>query len=59
MGIERGLQEKQKETEKTISIAFQDLSLLMDKDKAMVNLSTLISTKIRVCTFLFSEISTD
>lgn len=47
VGIERGLQEKQKETEKTISIAFQDLSKLMDKAKEMVNLSKVISTKIR------------
>ncbi|CAH1391815.1 unnamed protein product [Nezara viridula] len=47
VGIERGLHEKQKETEKTISIAFQDLSILMDKAKEMVNLSKVISTKIR------------
>lgn len=47
VGIERGLQEKQKQTEQTISVAFQDLSKLMDKAKEMVNLSKVISTKIR------------
>uniref|UniRef100_A0A224XDV5 Vacuolar protein-sorting-associated protein 36 n=1 Tax=Panstrongylus lignarius TaxID=156445 RepID=A0A224XDV5_9HEMI len=47
VGIERGMQEKQKATEENISIAFQDLSKLMDMAKDMVNLSKNISLKIR------------
>lgn len=48
VGIERSLQEKQKATDESISIAFQDLSKLMTMAKDMVNLSRSISTKIRV-----------
>lgn len=48
MGIERGIQEKQKAAEENISVAFQDLSKLMDMAKDMVNLSKNISLKIRV-----------
>ncbi|KAK4887663.1 hypothetical protein RN001_003934 [Aquatica leii] len=46
-GIERGIQEKQKQTDESISLAFQDLSKLMSMAKDMVNLSNMISTKIR------------
>ncbi|KAK9510239.1 hypothetical protein O3M35_005066 [Rhynocoris fuscipes] len=47
VGIERGMQEKQKATEENISVAFQDLSKLMDMAKDMVNISKTISMKIR------------
>jgi ESCRT-II complex subunit VPS36 len=48
VGIERGIQEKQKATDESISRAFQDLSKLMGMAKDMVNLSKNISQKIRV-----------
>jgi len=48
VGIERGIQEKQKATDESISKAFQDLSKLMDMAKDMVSLSKNISQKIRV-----------
>ncbi|GJQ65317.1 putative ubiquitin binding protein [Trypoxylus dichotomus] len=47
VGIERSIQEKQKATDKSISIAFQDLDKLMMMAKDMVRLSNNISTKIR------------
>ncbi|XP_065158250.1 vacuolar protein-sorting-associated protein 36 isoform X1 [Atheta coriaria] len=47
VGIERFLQEKQKATDESISVAFQDLSKLMLMAKDMVRLSQNISTKIR------------
>lgn len=49
IGIERSLQEKQKATDESISIAFQDLNKLMTMAKDMVRLSRTISTKIKVC----------
>lgn len=48
IGIERSLQEKQKETNESISLAFQDLTKLMDMAKDMVAISKTISAKIRV-----------
>lgn len=48
VGIERSLQEKQKATDESISIAFQDLSKLMAMAKDMVRLSGTISNKIKV-----------
>lgn len=47
VGIERSLQEKQKATDESISVAFQDLSKLMTMAKDMVRLSQVISGKIR------------
>lgn len=47
VGIERNLQEKQKQTDDSIQLAFQDLSKLMTMAKDMVGLSKVISTKIR------------
>ncbi|GLH07104.1 Vacuolar protein-sorting-associated protein 36 [Gryllus bimaculatus] len=47
VGIERSIQEKQKATDESISIAFQDLSKLMVMAKDMVSLSKTISQKIR------------
>ncbi|KAJ9590764.1 hypothetical protein L9F63_016280 [Diploptera punctata] len=47
VGIERGIQERQKATDESISKAFQDLSKLMDMAKDMVNISKSISQKIR------------
>ncbi|XP_025830843.1 vacuolar protein-sorting-associated protein 36 [Agrilus planipennis] len=47
VGIERSIQEKQKATKESISVAFQDLSKLMTMAKDMVQLSRLISNKIR------------
>ncbi|GFR68558.1 vacuolar protein-sorting-associated protein 36 [Elysia marginata] len=47
VGIERSIQAKNKETNKNISQAFQDLRNLMEKAKDMVNLSKTIATKIK------------
>ncbi|CAG9767045.1 unnamed protein product [Ceutorhynchus assimilis] len=47
VGIERGLQEKQKATDESLTVAFQDLSKLMSMAKDMVRLSQNISTKIK------------
>lgn len=47
VGIERSLQERQKNTDDTISLAFQDLNKLMVLAKDMVAVSKSISTKIR------------
>lgn len=47
VGIERSLQEKQKATDESINIAFQDLDKLMKMAKDMVRLSRTISTKIK------------
>lgn len=51
VGIERSLQEKQKATDESISIAFQDLDKLMAMAKDMVRLSRTISTKIKVLSY--------
>lgn len=48
VGIERSLQEKQKATDQSINIAFQDLDKLMTMAKDMVRVSRTISTKIKV-----------
>lgn len=48
VGIERSLQEKQKATDESINVAFQDLDKLMTMAKDMVRLSRTISTKIKV-----------
>lgn len=47
VGIERNLQEKQKQTDESISLAFKDLSKLMTMAKDMVSISKVISTRIR------------
>ncbi|XP_063050390.1 vacuolar protein-sorting-associated protein 36 [Engraulis encrasicolus] len=47
VGIERKLEEKRKETDKSISEAFEDLSKLMVKAKEMVELSRSIANKIK------------
>lgn len=47
VGIEKSIQEKQKQTDQNISAAFQDLNKLMGYAKEMVNLSKSISQKIR------------
>lgn len=47
VGIERGLQERQKQTDDNIQLAFQDLSKLMVMAKDMVAVSKVISSKIR------------
>ncbi|XP_017792582.1 PREDICTED: vacuolar protein-sorting-associated protein 36 [Habropoda laboriosa] len=47
IGIERSLQEKQKATDESISMAFQDLKKLMEMAKDMVSISKTISAKIR------------
>lgn len=47
VGIEKSIQEKQKQTDQNISVAFQDLSKLMTMAKEMVNVSKAISQKIR------------
>lgn len=47
IGIERGLIEKQKAENESISIAFQDLNKLMIMAKEMVDLSKNISTKLK------------
>lgn len=48
VGIERSILEKQKATDESITIAFQDLSKLMAMAKDMVQISRNISAKIRV-----------
>lgn len=47
VGIERKIQQKHNEASQNISVAFQDLTKLMDKAKEMVQLSQSISTKIK------------
>lgn len=47
VGIERNLQERQKQTDENITLAFQDLSKLMTMAKDMVAISKAISSKIR------------
>lgn len=47
VGIERGLQERQKKTDDNIQLAFQDLNKLMTMAKDMVGISKAISGKIR------------
>lgn len=47
VGIERSLQERQKQTDESITIAFRDLSKLMSMAKDMVGISKVISNKIR------------
>lgn len=51
IGIERGIQEKQKATDSSISAAFKDLTKLMEMAKDMVNIAKNISNKIRVYFF--------
>lgn len=48
IGIERSLQEQQKATDESISMAFQDLKKLMEMAKDMVSISKTISAKIQV-----------
>ncbi|KFB43469.1 AGAP004755-PA-like protein [Anopheles sinensis] len=47
MGIERNLAEKQKQTDESISLAFQDLSKLMTMAKDIVAVTKMVSVKIR------------
>lgn len=47
VGIERGLQERQKATDDNIQLAFKDLNKLMAMAKDMVGISKVISSKIR------------
>ncbi|KAL8599480.1 Vacuolar protein-sorting-associated protein 36 [Nucella lapillus] len=47
VGIERSIEQRNKETNKNISVAFEDLSKLMVMAKDMVNLSKTIATKIK------------
>ncbi|XP_039279876.1 vacuolar protein-sorting-associated protein 36 isoform X3 [Nilaparvata lugens] len=47
VGIERGIQEKQKTTDENISAAFKDLNKLMSMANDMVKISKAISSKIR------------
>lgn len=46
-GIEKVIQQKQKETDKSIAAAFEDMRNLMGKAKEMVTLAKAISAKIR------------
>lgn len=46
-GIERKMQEKQKQTDQSIALAFKDLSKLMGMAKDMVTISKAISVRIR------------
>ncbi|XP_033631386.1 vacuolar protein-sorting-associated protein 36-like [Asterias rubens] len=47
VGIERNLEKKWKDTDQTISKAFEDLNKLMEKAKEMVDLSRTIANKIK------------
>lgn len=51
VGIERSIEEQQRQTDESITVAFQDLRKLMEKAKDMVAISKNISTKIRVCIY--------
>lgn len=53
IGIERSLQERQRATDDSISMAFQDLKKLMEMAKDMVSISKTISAKIKVFIDLF------
>ena len=55
VSIERSLQEKQRATDDSISLAFQDLKKLMGMAKNMVSISKSISAKIRVSKLLISR----
>ncbi|XP_023309345.2 vacuolar protein-sorting-associated protein 36 [Lucilia cuprina] len=46
-GIERAIEQKTKETDENIALAFQDLRVLMGMAKDMVSISRVISDKIR------------
>jgi len=46
-GIERKMQEKYKETDQSINVAFKDLDALIDKAKDMVSLAERFSTKLK------------
>lgn len=47
VGIERSLQERQKQTDENITLAFKNLSKLMTMAKDLVAISKVISSKIR------------
>lgn len=47
VGIERSIEEQSRQTDESITVAFQDLKKLMEKAKDMVVISKNISTKIR------------
>lgn len=47
VGIERNIQERQKQTDENITLAFKDLSKLMTMAQDMVAISKVISSKIR------------
>ncbi|RVE52529.1 hypothetical protein evm_002923 [Chilo suppressalis] len=47
VGIERSIEEQHRATDQSISVAFQDLTKLMEKAKDMVAISKAISAKIR------------
>nr|CAB3267639.1 vacuolar protein-sorting-associated protein 36-like [Phallusia mammillata] len=47
VGIERKIEENRRVTDKNISVAFQDLTKLMEKAKEMVSLSSNIANKIK------------
>ncbi|KAL4229714.1 Vacuolar protein-sorting-associated protein 36 [Mactra antiquata] len=47
VGIERSIQQKQKQTDSSINQSFQDLKQLMDKAQEMVTLSKTIVSKIK------------
>lgn len=47
VGIERSIEEQHRATDQSISVAFQDLTKLMEKAKDMVGISKTISMKIR------------
>lgn len=48
VGIERSIEEQHRATDESISVAFKDLTKLMEKAKDMVAISKNISNKIRV-----------
>lgn len=48
VGIERSIEEQHRATDESITVAFKDLTKLMEKAKDMVAISKNISNKIRV-----------
>lgn len=55
VGIERRLQEKVENNSSSIQVAFQDMKNLIDMAKDMVQLASVMSSKIKVCIFIFSR----
>lgn len=56
VGIERSIEEQHRATDESITVAFKDLTKLMEKAKDMVAISKNISNRIRVCELIHSSL---